>query len=432
MYKAIEGFNNHFKYSICLQFLGKPYNKPLPTLPRLDGTQPRPPSSYSYLELLGPTPDELQVISKENESACKQTDIVDDNLYDTAREGILTNTLRRVTNQQPQEQPLYHILEGDNNACANRDSTLYASPEEILQNNDPVYQVLEASRPESMYQALVDCAASPSPCEQHTDDNIYQPLDKKARSTSAPGSTLINRIKPQRSLTNHVVDDVMNNPYSQSCPENDNCYVYSDDLYQPLNNKERCPLNVSKPKNSTIPCPARLQERRGSAPVVADEPTLYAIDVSPRGSIKENEKPKKHGHRRNLSDTHTIVNISRLTQRRASAGETLGLASDKPFPFQRKRNHSDFGLCPIDLSLLRVSIDFEHAEKYNAGYAGRFGTLHVGKYDAGCAGTLGARDDGKPAEALYMALVKSHDSSESQENLYSSLDNSTGNNEMSS
>jgi len=395
----------------------------LPTLPRFDESQPRPSSRYSYLELLGPTQDELNEIkSKENKT--KNTEINDESLYDCAREGVLTNTLKRLTNQQPTiisqpiniEQPVYQVLEKDTDACANRESALYATAEDILNDSEPVYHVLEPTRPESVYQALVDCTPSPSPNEQQIDDCIYQPLNNKARSSSVPSSTLLrNAVKPRRSLTSHVRSDVTSGPYSQSCPEyiDYGSYIYTDDLYQPLNNNERSPLNVSKPKNSTIPRVARLHERRGSVPIVTDEPTLHAIDVSPRGSVKDNEKKPKRGHRRNLSDTHTIVNISRLAQRRASAGETL---VTEQLPWQRKRNHSDFGLCPVDLSLLRVSIDFENFGKTLA--------QNSGKDDSGFEENV-SRDDGKSIEPLYMSLVKSSEHVDQQEK--SALDKTTEN-----
>lgn len=325
-------------------------------------------------------------------------------IYDCAREGVLTNTLRRIIKQggcgeNDVNPPLYHVLEAQpTQGALKRESSLYANPEDIchgvlqpssndrLSRSEPLYHVLEplgnfsnsnadtgdiyeyckaddTLKRESVYQPLVNYKNSNS--NTNSSDNIYQALNAKARSPSAPNS-------------GHHTNDYENsfngksNRESRSLTDPKRLSDYSDNgesLYQPLNNSERCPLDVSmptasfsklrNPKRDSFLSTGEASSSPSSSLKSYQEPTLHAVDLSPPGSLKEPQKARP-GHRRNRSDTHIIVNISNLNRRRASVqGPGVSSTNAEQPKFRHKRNHSDAGLCPVNLSQLRVSIDLE-------------------------------------------------------------------------
>ncbi|XP_031575043.1 uncharacterized protein LOC116308705 [Actinia tenebrosa] len=393
----------------------KPYNHPLPTTPdpQDDKSEDRPDSIHSYLELLGPdeVSSDIYAEPKEGElnDCVKNTVRPSECIYDCAREGVLTNTLRRIMKQERNGEnninpPIYHVLESQpiETGDTKRESSLYSRPEDIfpgvlqsssndrLSRSEPLYHVLEplgnfyngkenlddeyecykaedTIKRESIYQPLVNYVKNGN-TNVSGSDNIYQALDAKARSPSTPSSAIDNgnsfngtHIRDSRALT----DPKRRSSYSDD----------SEDLYQPLNSSERCPLDVSKPRGSLnkLKHPKRADSflsngESSSSPSSSlkhyyEELRLHSVDVSPSGSLKESKKSRP-GHRRNLSDTHMIVNISNLNRRRASEqGPALSATNTEHTKFRHKRYHSDAGLCPVDLSQLRVSIVLENVSR---------------------------------------------------------------------
>jgi len=231
----------------------------------------------------------------------------------------------------------------------------------------------QASKPsKANYQPLLH--REPSQLLLHSDrpravTGIYQPLRESpenkvplVRSSSAPQGTVSGSL-PQ-SLTSR------------------NEQGNTDPVYQAVADEERCPLNLDDP-SSTFPPTER------SSPLVnsvaqrrtIDEPTYVAVQVSPprqnRRTFNSQNEPRyspspcrknsstlqrpganaPRGHRRNRSEG--VRTLSAMVNSASGAESSPPVGERDPSALPRhlghRRNRSDIGLCPIDLSQEQLS-----------------------------------------------------------------------------
>ncbi|EDO38046.1 predicted protein [Nematostella vectensis] len=418
----------------------KPYSAPLPSIPTGPRIEPRPPSFHSYLELLGPDEQTGDLYAEAREGAFNLGfREPNDDVYNSACDGRVTETFRALSGLNLPNPGNEDSSQGIGGATPNRDSgvgTLNRGSRVIplcdTACSEPLYHELEGPeiepegiyeydvaeerinlRPESLYQPLL-VEGRNSVAVVLGNSDIYEPLDKKERSASAPSAVVLRRAKPRRQDSMEAKRNCDEKRLSRALtdPQNLSGGCENENLYQPLNNSlDRCPLNVSKPKSSTGP--SGEGKRLSNASVCHRSPTpshrslkesdLHAVSVSPSGSLKEGTSatpsPSRgksgstksaRGHSRQNSDTHGIVTIEK--PRRAST--TDDLTRYQAMPRFHRRNLSDAGLCAVDLSQLHVDIDVS--------------TIST--------------NQSSPDDGLYMPLVKTAFNAGVRDSIYAELD----------
>ncbi|XP_048575876.1 uncharacterized protein LOC5509605 [Nematostella vectensis] len=418
----------------------KPYSAPLPSIPTGPRIEPRPPSFHSYLELLGPDEQTGDLYAEAREGAFNLGfREPNDDVYDSACDGRVTETFRALSGLNLPHPGNEDSSQGIGGATPNRDSgvgTLNRGTRVIplcdTACSEPLYHELEGPeiepegiyeydvaeerinlRPESLYQPLL-VEGRNSVAVVLGKSDVYEPLDQKERSASAPSAVVLRRAKPRRQDSMEAKRNCDEKRLSRALtdPQNLSGGCENENLYQPLNNSlDRCPLNVSKPKSSTSP--SGEGKRLSNASVCHPSPTpshrslkesdLHAVSVSPSGSLKEGTSatpsPSRgksgstkstRGHSRQNSDTHGIVTIEK--PRRAST--TDDLTRYQAMPRFHRRNLSDAGLCAVDLSQLHVDIDVS--------------TIST--------------NQSSPDDGLYMPLVKTAFNAGVRDSIYAELD----------
>ena len=224
--------------------------------------------------------------------------------------------------------------------------------------------------PPSKYQALLHEHSMPQ-LSTHQDwprsiSGVYQPL---ARSLHRHSSLLQRSEEDTQRL-------IQIYPESEGSVKGE---VFTEPIYDALDDEERCPLNYDEreisfsQKGRRSPPPSALDGRRA-----LQEPTYMAVHVGSsqthgRGSVRSAREPRYSptpgrkqvldanippGHRRSLSDSgHTLYAVvhdssperSNHVPVRNGQGDT-GHNASSPGHREHRRNVSDIGRCPIDLS----------------------------------------------------------------------------------